>query len=215
MRYSIALPVDHVEFAEEFCTGEAVAEIAAAADRLGYHMVFATEHPMPERKWLESGGHHALDPFVTLGFAAAATRRLRLLTNLIVLSYRSPFVTAKAATTLDRLSAGRLTMGVGAGYLEAEFRALGVDFETRNQATDEALKAMKLSCRASCTLSPPPTAAPPKTVRSRFRSNGPTRPSGWAVTRRWRYDEPSSIARAGCRFPRHRKWRVVFARRRS
>ena len=145
MRYSIALPVDHVDFADEFCTGEAVAEIAAAADRLGYHMVYTTEHPVPERKWLESGGHHALDPFVTLGFAAAATQRVRLLTNLIVLSYRSPFVTAKAATTLDRLSAGRLTMGVGAGYLEAEFRALGVDFERRNEATDEALRAMKLS----------------------------------------------------------------------
>jgi len=145
MRFSIALPVDHVEYPDEFCTGEAIAEIAAAAERLGYHMVYATEHPMPERSWLESGGHHALDPFVTLGYAAATTRRVRLLTNLIVLSYRSPIVTAKAATTLDRLSGGRLTMGVGAGYLEPEFRALGADFERRNENADEALPAMKLA----------------------------------------------------------------------
>ena len=68
---------------------------------------------------------------------------MRLFTNLCVVPYRNPFLVAKAALTLDVLSGGRLTLGVGAGYLEAEFRALGVDFEERNELLDEGLVAIK------------------------------------------------------------------------
>ena len=143
MRFTLALPVDRVDAPAEFITGDAVREIAQAAERLGYDAVYSTEHPIPEQKWLASGGHHALDPFVSLSFAAAATSRLRLLTNLIVLSYRSPYVTAKAASSLDALSDGRLTLGLGAGYLEPEFHAIGADFEARNDVSDDAIVAMK------------------------------------------------------------------------
>ena len=68
---------------------------------------------------------------------------MRLFTNLCVVPYRNPFLVAKAALTLDVLSGGRLTLGVGAGYLEPEFRALGVDFEERNELLDEGLVAIK------------------------------------------------------------------------
>lgn len=70
------------------------------------------------------GGHHALDPFVALGFAAARTSKLRLIPNIVVLPYRNPFLVAKAGATLDRLSGGRFTLAVGAGYLRGEFAAL-------------------------------------------------------------------------------------------
>ena len=124
MRFTLALPTDRVDAVDEFISPDAVNEMAQAAERLGYGAVYVTEHPVPEQTWLDSGGHHALDPFVALSFAAAATQEIRLLTNLCVLAYKSPYITAKAASSLDVMSRGRLTLGVGAGYLEAEFDAL-------------------------------------------------------------------------------------------
>ncbi len=143
MRFTVALPTDRVDALDEFVTPEAIAEVASAAERLGYGALYVTEHPIPDERWLASGGHHALDPFVALSFAAASTSRIRLLTNLCVVAYKSPYVTAKSAASLDRLSGGRLVLGVGAGYLEPEFRALGVDFARRNELCDEALAGMK------------------------------------------------------------------------
>ena len=78
-----------------------------------------------------------------MSFAAAATRRVRLQTNLFVPAYRHPLLSAKAVATLDVLSGGRVVLGVGAGYLEGEFAALGADFERRNDVLDDALVAMK------------------------------------------------------------------------
>jgi probable F420-dependent oxidoreductase len=143
MRFSVRLPTERVDLPGEFVSAEAVAEVARAAERLGYDAVFVTDHPIPDDRWLETGGHHALDPFVALAFAGAATTRLRLQTNLCVVPYRSPFLTAKAVASLDALSGGRFVLGAGAGYLEPEFRALGVDFERRNEIFDQALAVMK------------------------------------------------------------------------
>ncbi len=124
-------------------TGDAIAEMSRAAESAGFDAVFVTEHPFPEKSWMDTGGHHALDPFVALSFAAAATTRVRLQTHLCVLPYRNPFLTAKAVASLDVLSGGRVILGAGTGYLEAEFAALGVDFAERNDLTDEAILAMK------------------------------------------------------------------------
>ena len=91
----------------------------------------------------EAGGHHALDPFVGLAFVAAATKHIRLHTNIVVAPYRNPFLMAKLVATLDRLSGGRVIMGIGTGYLAAEFDALGVPFEGRGAAVDESIRLMK------------------------------------------------------------------------
>jgi len=80
---------------------------------------------------------------VTLSFAAAATTTLRLHTNLFVPAYRNPYLSAKMISSLDALSGGRLILGVGAGYLEPEFTALGADFANRNDVLDDALRAMR------------------------------------------------------------------------
>jgi probable F420-dependent oxidoreductase len=143
VRFSVLLSADRVDRASEFLSSEAVAEMARTAERAGFDACAVTDHPFPGDAWLHSGGHHALDPFVALSFAAAATRRIRLLTHVLVLPYRNPFVTAKAAASLDVLSGGRLTLGVAAGYLESEFAALGADFEARNALADEAIAAMR------------------------------------------------------------------------
>ncbi|MBL7491969.1 LLM class F420-dependent oxidoreductase [Frankia sp. AgB1.9] len=121
-----------------------VDEVAAAAERAGFEGFALTDHPIPGANWLTSGGHQSLDPFVGLAFAAAATERLRLLTHLSVAPYRNPFVLAKAAATVDKLSGGRFILGLGVGYQKSEFFALGVDMEERNLLFDEALDVLPL-----------------------------------------------------------------------
>jgi probable F420-dependent oxidoreductase len=142
MRLSLGLPTHRVDV-PELVTAGAIATIAAAAEAAGFDAVFVTEHPFPGDEWLDSGGHHALDPFVALSFAAAATSRIRLQTNLVVPAYRNPNLLAKAAASLDHLSGGRLILGIGSGYLQPEFEALGVAFAERNDLTDEAITAMR------------------------------------------------------------------------
>jgi probable F420-dependent oxidoreductase len=102
-----------------------------------------TDHPCPTGRWLDAGGHYAQDPFVLLSFVAAATRTLRVQTGILVLPYRNPFLTARAVATLDFLSGGRVSLGVGSGYLKGEYRALGVDFDSRNDLMDEYILALK------------------------------------------------------------------------
>jgi len=143
MRCSLLLHTQRVDLGEEFVSAEAVATIARAAERAGFDSVSVTDHPFPQDEWMRSGGHHALDPFVALSFAAAATTRIRLLTFIYVLPYRNPFLSAKAAASLDVLSGGRFIFGVAAGYLEPEFAALGVDFAERDALADEAIRAMR------------------------------------------------------------------------
>ena len=142
MRFTIGLPTDHVDRAEEFVTGEAVMACARAAETAGFDACFVTDHPAPDAKWLAGGGHHALDPFVALSFAAAATTTLRVQTHILVLPYRNPLLTAKSVLSLDVLSGGRVILGVAPGYLKPEFAALGVDFDERNDLTDEAIDVM-------------------------------------------------------------------------
>lgn len=143
MQYCVSLQTDHVDMGDEFASGPGVATVARAAEAAGFDAVFVTEHPFPEDEWMASGGHHALDPFVTLMTAAAATSRLRVLTNLCVVPYHSPYLLAKTALTVDVLSGGRLILGCGAGYLEPEFAAVGARFDDRNERFDAAITAMK------------------------------------------------------------------------
>src|ERR1700751_1973324 len=80
----------------------------------------------------------ALETFSILGVVAGATERLRLVPSVLVLPYRNPVLTAKVAVSLDVLSAGRLTLGVGAGWLKEEFEALNSPaFEARGAVTNE------------------------------------------------------------------------------
>lgn len=143
MKINASLPFDRIENPDEFLQPEAVSGIGALLDRLRFAGGAVTDHPCPTGRWLDAGGHHAQDPFVMLSLLAACTRRLRLQTGILVLPYRNPFITARAVATLDVFSGGRVTLGVGAGYLKGEYRALGVDFEQRNELTDEYVRALK------------------------------------------------------------------------
>jgi len=140
---AVELPTMRIDPPDEFLTADAIADVAGAAEDAGFGACFVTDHPAPDSTWLDTGGHHALDPFVALSFAAAATSRLRLLTHVYVLAYRNPFLTAKGAMTLDVLSGGRLILGTAAGYLRPEFGALGVEFDERNELVDEAIDVIR------------------------------------------------------------------------
>lgn len=119
-------------------------EVAVTAERAGFDALSLTEHPVPGARWLSNGGHQSLDPFVAFGYVAAATERLRLLTYLSVAPYRNPFLLAKAAATVDKLSGGRFVLGLGAGYQKSEYFALGVDLAERGELFDEVLDVLPL-----------------------------------------------------------------------
>jgi probable F420-dependent oxidoreductase len=139
VRFSVLLPRPQPDL-----TPEALVNIACAIERAGLDACSLTDHPFPVIDETQTG-HHALDPFAALAYIAAATERLRLHTNIVVLPYRNPFIVAKAAATLDYLSSGRLILGVAAGYLEQEFSALGVAFAQRDQLTDDGVSAIQLA----------------------------------------------------------------------
>ena len=145
LQFNLPLPFDRLEDGDEFLTMEAVRQVGAVVERAGFAGVLVTDHPCPTGRWLDAGGHSAQDPFVMLSLVAAATTRVRLQTGILVLPYRNPFIVARQIATLDRFSGGRVTIGMGAGYLKGEFRALGVDFEQRNTLMDEYLQALKLA----------------------------------------------------------------------
>jgi len=109
--YSLELPTSRIDDQDAFVSGEAVTQVATAAEAAGFAGVHVTDHPAGDARWLDAGGHHALDPFVALSFAAAATATLRVQTHIVVLPYRNPFLTAKSVLSLDVLSGGRLTFG--------------------------------------------------------------------------------------------------------
>jgi probable F420-dependent oxidoreductase len=143
MRFAITHPLVSHPYHPDLVTGAGVSQVAVAAEAAGFGGIGFTDHPAPSQRWLDGGGHDALDPFVALAFCAAATERIRLIPNIVVLPYRNPFVVAKAAATLDVLSGGRFTLAVGAGYLKGEFAALGVDHAERNELFDEAIDVLK------------------------------------------------------------------------
>lgn len=145
MKINIPLPFDHTADPTQFLSMEAVKEVGAAAERAGFHAGLVTDHPCPTGRWLDTGGHHAQAPFVMLSLFASVTTRIRLQTGILVLPYRNPFIIARDVATLDCFSKGRVTLSFGAGYLKGEYRALGVDFEQRNELMDEYMRALRLS----------------------------------------------------------------------
>ncbi|MFJ8001281.1 LLM class F420-dependent oxidoreductase [Streptomyces sp. NPDC096310] len=122
-------------------------EVAAYAEELGYHSLWTGEHlvlpsPRQQKPPLDPDWPMA-DPLVTLGFLAAHTERMQLCTGIVVATLRQPVQLAKEAATVDVLSGGRLVLGAGVGYLDVEYRAMGVPKERRRARFREHLQALK------------------------------------------------------------------------
>lgn len=124
---------------------EEVARIAATADRLGYHHLTCAEHIGVPAVEADRRGVRYWDPLATFGYLAARTERIRLATAVLVLGYHHPLEIAKRYGTLDRISGGRLILGVGVGTLQEEFDLLGAPFDDRGPRADDALRALRAS----------------------------------------------------------------------
>lgn len=143
LKFNLMFPMRAVKHYPRWIGESSLGAVAKFVEDAGFDAFSMSEHPYPDKQWLANGGHHAFDPFVSLSIAAEATRDLRLITYVMVAGYRSPYLGAKSASSLDLLSGGRLTLGLAAGYLKSEFDALGADFARRGKLLDEAISAMR------------------------------------------------------------------------
>ncbi len=124
---------------------EDLAQIAEAADRLGYHHLTCSEHiALPAAEQNRRGARY-WDPLATFGYLAARTQRIRLATHVLVLGYHHPLEIAKRYGTLDKISNDRLILGVGVGSLKEEFELIGAPFDDRGARGDDAVRALRAS----------------------------------------------------------------------
>ena len=145
MDYGIVLP-HFGSFAREE-VAQRIVTAAEAAESLGYRTVWVVDHIVLPAK--VEGGYpfNPLDPFLepltVLGALALRTTRVKLGTAVLVLPYRHAIYTAKSLATVDVLSGGRLVVGVGAGWMEPEFAALGIPIAERGSRTNETIDVLK------------------------------------------------------------------------
>lgn len=129
-------------------------DVAEEADRLGFESLWVPEHlviPLDATGSPHRGADHppipsdvpVHDALAMLSFLAGRTENIRLGTHVYNIGLRHPFVTARAATTVDVVSRGRLDLGVGASWLRAEWDAVGQDFETRGARVDESIQVCR------------------------------------------------------------------------
>jgi probable F420-dependent oxidoreductase len=138
-----------------FADPELFAHLVTTADAAGVESMWTVEHVMvpkgyastypyaPDGKMPGPENSPIPDPFVALAYAAALTKKIRLATGVLILPQRHPAYVAKEVASLDVLSGGRVTLGVGVGWLKEEFDALGIGFDDRAARTRESVEAMR------------------------------------------------------------------------
>jgi probable F420-dependent oxidoreductase len=136
------LPSAHAMWDETAGIAE-VNRVATEAERLGYHHLSCSEHIGIPAEVAAVRGATYWDPLATLAYLAARTSTIGLATHVLVLGYHHPLEIAKRYGTLDRISEGRLILGVGVGSLEEEFDLLGAPFDDRGQRADDAIRALR------------------------------------------------------------------------
>ncbi len=136
-------------------SAESIKTIAANAERLGFATLWAPEHVVliegyksrypyaPSGEVMGRLDSPLLDPWVGLGYAAAFTSKVRLATGVCLVPEHNPLALAKAIATVDHLSGGRVVVGIGIGWLEEEFRAMGIAWERRADRTRDYVAAMR------------------------------------------------------------------------
>lgn len=131
-------------------------ELAQAGEAAGFESIWTVEHTVVPAGYQSTypyaaggrmaGGNDAValpDPLIWMAYVAAATKRIKLATGIMILPQHNPVVVAKQVATLDHLSGGRVLLGIGVGWLKEEFEALGVPFEDRGRRTDEYMRVLR------------------------------------------------------------------------
>lgn len=135
MRFGIALRT-----MGSAATAPILRESAMLAESAGLDTLWLPDHIAIAPDDAEGSNGRYLDPLATLSWLAAATSRIRLGTAVLILPYRPALPTAKAIATVQELSGGRVELGVGVGWMDAEFRAVGVERRARGRISDEVLE---------------------------------------------------------------------------
>jgi probable F420-dependent oxidoreductase len=138
MRYGFCIPHHRLMAAPEL-----ILEATRRGEALGYDALWLSDHVVPRDTPDQRQRRIFYEPIALAGVVAGVTSRVRIGFTVLVVPYRHPVVTAKQLATLDAMSGGRLDVGVGVGWMEEEFRALGADFHRRGRLTDEYLRAMR------------------------------------------------------------------------
>jgi probable F420-dependent oxidoreductase len=215
--FGIQLPVQsqstiYVEPWETEAGPPEIARAAVAADRSGFFFVGVSDHTAIPRRLAAAMSTTWYDPVATLAWVAAMTRDVRLLTYVYIAALRHPLRAAKELATLDRLSGGRLIVGVGAGHVIEEFEIMERDFEDRGALTDEAIDGITAALTeeypelsgprwpvSEMGVSPRPAQSPrpPLWVGGSTRSalrRAAVRGDGWLPQSPKRADMPGQIA---------------------
>ncbi|MGH7934513.1 MAG: LLM class F420-dependent oxidoreductase [Candidatus Binataceae bacterium] len=116
---------------------------ARTAEQLGFDALFVSDHLCIPPDETEGSGGRYLDVLATLAYLAGATERIRLGVSVLVLPYRPAVLTAKQVATIQELSGDRMILGVGIGWMKAEFAALGIDKRMRGRLSDETLRVLR------------------------------------------------------------------------
>ncbi|MCK2218751.1 LLM class flavin-dependent oxidoreductase [Actinomadura sp. ATCC 31491] len=116
---------------------------AQTVEGLGFDLLMVSDHVVVTPDVAEQYPAPFYEPFTTLSWLAGVTERLRLGTTVLIAPYRHPLLTARMAANLNRLSDGRLVLGIASGWARQEFAALGVPFERRGELTDDVLRALR------------------------------------------------------------------------
>ena len=205
VRYSFRIPnADYLGFQ---ATPEAIIETACKAEDLEFDALLVNDHVIVDDSPGSGPWRNVYDPLMVLSYVAARTTRALLATSVLIMPYRNPIVTAKMIATLDRMSGGRAIVGVGAGWNEAEYDALGVPYRQRGARTTEYLRLWKACWEPGPTtfhgrffsfdnmhVNPKPVQQPHPPIwvggsshaslrrAARFAQVGSPRPPGWKTS---------------------------------
>ena len=145
MRYGVVFP--QTEIGKD---PAAIRDFAQAAEELGYHHLLAYDHvvganPASRPGWRPPYTYKDMfhEPFVLFGYLAGLTKRIELVTGVIILPQRQTVLVAKQAAALDVLSGGRLRLGIGIGWNPVEYEALGENFKNRGRRSEEQVEVMR------------------------------------------------------------------------
>ena len=178
---------------------EAIVAAAKKAEEVGFDAIFVNDHIIVDSSSRAAPWTNVYDPFVAMSFIAAHTTRIGVGVSMLIMPYRNPIATAKSLATIDRMSGGRLIAGVGVGWNEVEFAALGVPFRERGARTNEYLRLWQACWAPGRSLSPGGSFRSPTCMSTRSRCSNRILRSGSAAPAMRRCAELRGSPRYGSR----------------
>ena len=178
---------------------EAIVAAAKKAEEVGFDAIFVNDHIIVDSSSRAAPWTNVYDPFVAMSFIAAHTARIGVGVSVLIMPYRNPVATGKSLATIDRMSGGRLIAGVGAGWNEAEFAALGVPFPSAVRAPTNICVSGRLAGRQARSRSTGGSFRSLTCMSTRSRCSSRIRRSGSAASAMRHCAELRGLPRYGSR----------------